>query len=83
MTKLQRFIALAVLGFCVGMLITSLIESRVQTAASGPVRFGVSDGTELADGLRAWLVHDRTHPESCALVVRLGGSLTSQPWRCE
>lgn len=51
--------------------------------ASGLSRFGVSDATELADGLRAWLVHDRKHADQCVLVVHLGSSLTSQPWRCD
>lgn len=83
MTKLQRILVGAVLGFCVGMLIQAFLETPRVTAASAPARFGVSDGTALADGLGAWVVHDRKHPDQCALVVHLGSSLTSQPWRCE
>lgn len=71
----------AILAGLISGILAAMLGAMCYAAA--PARFGVSDATELADGLRAWLVHDRKRPDQCVLVVHLGSSLTSQPWRCD
>lgn len=78
------FYVLALAAFvAAGGLISSIAHAQPRELVGlAPVRFGVSDGTTLRDGLTTWLLHDARHPERCALVMDHAGALTSQPWPC-
>jgi hypothetical protein len=81
-TENRVTVVLYVLALAAFVAAGVLISSLAHAAPLEPVRFGVSDGTTLRDGLTTWLLHDARHPERCALVMDHAGALTSQPWPC-